>query len=242
MTNVFKSIAILLLVIMTSGILAAQEAPKARLLPNKQYRVIVKKTLAGNDGFREIIPNASIQTVIIETGSPDASGIPATLTANRDVPAEQSDASPSADWVFRFAIAPDGALTDVSVVSGEEQISEKLAYGLLSKYLGAVLFSTEYKLKDGTLPNITLAERGESGGAVTFKYTVPQNSERTAGGQPIVANIKGDAHYDTALGMYTRRTVKQEDRIYVAEDAVGEEKEVIMRRDITYEVTVSDAK
>lgn len=234
-----RFISFFALLVAVAPVLWAQSAPVARLQPEKAYRATVVKTLAGNDGFREIIPSTNEQIITVETEEQGASGVPAVLTVFRASDEGQAS-SGETDWRFRFTIAPDGDLREITVLDAQEPLSESIAYAMLSKHLAQLLFVTDYRLKEGTLPNVTIMERGEADGAVTFKYTIAQNEERSAGGQPISASVKGNAKYDSALGLYTQRLLKHEDRIYVAEDAIGEEKEVVMRRDLSISVSVTD--
>ena len=64
----------------------AQQKYLAEFTPSTTYQIMVKKSHGGNDGFKEVIPQLSVQSILIETGARGASGIPAVSYTHLTLP------------------------------------------------------------------------------------------------------------------------------------------------------------
>lgn len=242
-----QSVSILTLafiVLLAAGTAVAQET-LSRFQPNKTYSVTVKKTLSGNDGFQDMPPTTSTQRVRIVTDAAAGGGIPVEVTAYRTQQRGQ-EASNDIDWQFRFTAMDDGTLGDVRVTSSAEQIDDNLAYAMLSRVLEPVLFETVYRLRKANKDRVVIGRSAPRDGARNFvdvDYTVDFSASEAEKGVergPLATEAKGTALFNSDLNFFTERTHTEVSKIFVAEDALGSEKNVRMDKTLRVEVVVEN--
>ncbi|MBE0643802.1 MAG: hypothetical protein IH600_06955 [Bacteroidetes bacterium] len=224
---------------------AMAQTTQSRFLPNKTYDVTIKKTLGGNDGFQDIAPTTSTQRMHIVTDAADGDGIPVELTVYRTQQRGEA-ASNDIDWQFRFTAMNDGAMGDVSVTSSAEPTESSLAFAMLSRMLDPVLFNTAYTLRKANKDRIVLGRSAPRDGAASFvdvDYMIDYSAselEQGASREPLATESKGTALFNTDLQFFIERNHHETSKIFVAQDALGDEKNVLMKKDIRIEVKVSD--
>lgn len=228
--------------LLTAASLTAQDV-RARFQPDKVYTITIKKTLAGNDGFQDIPPSTSTQRMRIETGAMTDGGIPVDLTIFRTQQRgeEQSDA---VDWRFGFTAMNDGAIGDARVVSSAEQMDDAFAYAMVSRMLEPVLFHTSYALKEANKNRVVLGTIAPRAGAPDFidvDYTIDfsaSEAKRGVAEGPLSAEARGTALFNATLSFFTERTHTEVSKIFIAEDALGAEKNLRMDRTLKIDVHV----
>ena len=224
---------------------ASAQTTQSRFLPNKTYDVVIKKTLGGNDGFQDIAPTTSTQRMHIVTGVAEGGGIPVELTVYRTQQRGEA-ASNDIDWQFRFTAANDGAIGDVSVTSSAEPTESSLAFAMLSRMLEQVLFNTDYNLRKANKDQIVVGRSAPRDGAASFvdvDYTIDRSAteaEESATSASLKTESRGTALFNTDLQFFTERSLSETSRIFVAQDALGDEKNVVMQKDLRIEVQVKD--
>jgi hypothetical protein len=241
----FRTTLFIALVAAAGMTTASAQTAVSRLLPDKQYDVTIKKTLSGTDGFQEIAPSTSTQRMRIMTDPVSGGGIPAELTVYRTQQQGQA-ASDAIDWQFRFTVMADGTIDDLRVVSAAESTEESLAFAMLSRMLDPVLFNTGIALRRANKDQIVITRSTPRDGAANFvdvEYNIDFSAselEKGANREPIATDVKGTALFNTDLQFFTERTHNETSKIFVAEDALGSEKNVVMRRDLRIETHITD--
>lgn len=227
-----------------AGTLAHAQELQSRFLPDREYAVTIKKTLSGHDGFQEVIPVTSTRRIIIVTGAHSGSGIPVTVTVYNSIQASRNNEE-SIQWVFVFTAMDDGKLADVQITSGSEPIDAKLAFAMLSRNLQPVLFQTAYALERRDKDVVTFVKKAPRDGAEDFvdiEYVVDKSASEKEEGEtrePMATEDSGTAVYHAGDQFFLERVLNEVNRIYVAEDAMGEEKNVIMRKDLRITATIT---
>lgn len=205
----------------------------------------IKKTLSGTDGFQEIAPSTSTQRMRIVTDPESGGGIPAELTVYRTQQRGQ-EASDAIDWQFRFTVMSDGTIGDPRVVSAAETVDESLSLAMLSRMLDPVLFNTGITLRRANKDQILITRSTPRDGAANFmdvEYTVDFSAselEKGTSREPIATDAKGTALFNTDLQFFTERTHNETSKIFVAEDALGSEKNIVMRKDLRIEARITE--
>lgn len=232
------------IVLLAAGTAVAQET-LSRFQPNKTYSVTIKKTLSGNDGFQDMPPTTSTQRVRIVTDAAAGGGIPVEVTAYR-TQQRGEEASNDIDWQFRFTAMDDGTLGDVRVTSSAEQIDDNLAYAMLSRVLEPVLFETVYRLRKANKDRVVIGRSAPRDGARNFvdvDYTVDFSASEAEKGVergPLATEAKGTATFNSDLNFFTERSYNEVSKIFIAEDALGSEKNVRMDKTLRVDVVVED--
>lgn len=244
MKHFFRTIALsLIVVLVTAGAMTAQDAA-SRFQPEKTYTVTIKKTLSGNDGFQDLPPTTSTQRMRIVTEAETGGGIPVEVTVYR-TQQRGMEASNDIDWQFRFTALNSGAIGDVQVTSSVEPIDDNLAFAMLSRMLDPVLFNTAYVLRKANEDRIVLGRTAPRDGAANFvdvDYTIDFSASEAARGadrEPMATEARGTALFNTDLTFFTERTHNEVSKIFVAEDALGSEKNVRMDKTLRVEVSVA---
>ncbi|MFA6234427.1 MAG: hypothetical protein WC824_09650 [Bacteroidota bacterium] len=224
---------------------ASAQTAQSRFLPNKTYDVTIKKTLSGNDGFKDVPPTTSTQRMHIVTEAAQGGGVPVELTVYRTQQRGET-ASSEIDWKFRFTAMNDGSIGDVTVASSIEPMDENLSFGMLSRQLDPVLFNSTYTLRRGNKDRIVIGRTAPRDGAAQFEdvdYTIDfsaSDAEKGANREPLATEAKGTALFNSAQQFFTERTHNETTKIFVVEDALGAEKNVLMKKDLRIEVTIGD--
>ncbi|PLX32196.1 MAG: hypothetical protein C0600_03395 [Ignavibacteria bacterium] len=227
------------------GTLAQAQEIQSRFLPDREYSVTIKKTLSGHDGFQEVIPVTSTRRITIVTGPHSGSGMHVTLTAYTSVQATRNNAE-DVQWVFDFEAMDDGTLADVEIVSGAEPMAPELAFAMLSRTLQPVLFETAYTLERRDKDVVKFVKNAPRDGAEDFidiEYTVDKSASEKEEGEsrePMATEDSGTATFHAGDQFFLERVLNEVNRIYVAEDALGEEKNVIMRKDLRITATITE--
>ncbi|MFZ1728702.1 MAG: hypothetical protein WBQ23_15450 [Bacteroidota bacterium] len=238
---------ILLFTILTIVGIAAVSAQtvQSRFLPNKTYDVTIKKTLSGNNGYQDVAPSTSTQRMHIVTEAADGNGIPVELTVYRTQQRGEAQSN-DIDWQFSFTAMSDGSISDAKISSSIEPIDAKLVLGMLSRQLDAVLFNSNYTYPRGNKDRIVIGRTAPRDGAEQFAdvdYTVDfsaSEAEKGAGREPLTTTASGTALYNSSLQFFTERKHSEINKIFVVEDAVGSEKNVLMQKDLRIEVVIAD--
>jgi hypothetical protein len=244
-----KSTILILAAVLTSATTAlAQQQYLAGFMPNSNYQILVKKTHGGNDGFKDVIPQLSAQSILVETGEVTATALPVTMTvyrAQRIETAKSSDA-PMLDWKFTFTVAAGGEITLVDAQSSDGRLPDDIVRRILAAQLDVVLFQSGSPLDAANRPNITiLSATPASDGTVNIGYDVTQKGperELSAGERGTVTTITGSATYDPALKFYTKRAHTEQSKMYINDDPTGEGKIVVMKTVTTVDAVVSVRK
>ncbi len=235
-------IAIIVIAVTTA---ASAQTAVSRLLPDRQYDVTIRKTISGTDGFQEVAATTSTQRMRIVTDKMSGGGIPVELTVYRTQQQAQA-ASDAIDWQFRFTVMADGAIGDVRAVTAAESTDESLAFAMLSRMLDPVLFNTGITLRRANKDLIVITRSTPRDGAAEFvdvDYTIDFSAselEKGANREPIATDAKGTALFNTDLQFFTERTHNETSKIFVAEDALGSEKNIVMRRDLRIETSITE--
>ena len=217
---------------------------QSRLLPDRTYAVMIKNALSGFDGFKEVIPVTSTQRIVIETGSKAGTAVPCTITIYSTVQDSRKNAE-TEQWKFTFLANDDGKITDVKTVSALEQLDEKIALSILSRQLGTVLFQTGYALQRRGGEDVTIQSQTPRDGAEDFvdiSYKIERHEveeKMRAHDAPMATEDSGTAVFHMGEQFFLERTFREINRIYIAEDALGEEKNVMMQKDVRVEAVIS---
>jgi hypothetical protein len=236
--------ALTLVVFLAAGTAVAQET-LSRFQPDKTYAVTVKKTLSGDDGFQDMPPTTSTQRIRIVTDAAADGGIPVEVTAYR-TQQRGAEATNDIDWQFRFTAMDDGTVGDVRVTSSAESIDDNLAYAMLSRVLEPVLFETVYRLRKANKDRVVIGRVAPRDGARNFvdvDYTVDYSASEAEKGVergPLATEAKGTALFNTDLQFFTERSYNEVSKIFIAEDALGSEKNVRMDKTLRVDVVVED--
>ncbi|MBR9978253.1 MAG: hypothetical protein KFH87_09210, partial [Bacteroidetes bacterium] len=158
---------------------------------------------------------------------------------------QDSDAtSDIVDWSFRFVAADDGAIGDLTVTSAAEEVSEGLAFAMLSRVLDPVLFKTAYALRRANQDRIILGSGTPRDGAeefIDFDYTIDvSETERQREAMPLATEMEGTVVYNSAEQFFVERMQKETNRIYIAEDEMGDEKNITMRKEVSVTVRITE--
>ncbi len=233
-------------IVAAAGIMSASaQTTQSRFLPNKTYDVTIKKTLGGNDGFQDVAPTTSTQRMHIVTDAAEGGGVPVELTVYRTQQRGEA-ASNDVDWQFRFTAMNDGAIGDVTVTSSAEPTGDNIAFAMLSRMLEPVLFSSTYTLRKANKDRIVVGRSVPRDGADSFidvDYTIDNSAselEQGASREPVATESKGTALFNTDLQFFTERRHSETNKIFVAQDALGDEKNVVMQKDLHIEVKIAD--
>ncbi len=240
-----RTLLFIVLIAVAGIVSATAQTTQSRFLPNKTYDATIKKTLGGNDGFQDIAPTTSTQRMRIVTDAADGDGIPVELTVYRTQQRGEA-ATNDIDWQFRFNAMNDGAIGDVTVTSSTEPTESSLAFAMLSRMLDQVLFSTDYALRKANKDRIVIGRSAARDGADSFvdvDYTIDNSTselEQGANRETLATESKGTALFNTDLQFFTERNHSETSKIFVAQDALGDEKNVVMQKDLRIEVKVAD--
>jgi hypothetical protein len=225
------------------SLLPAQTEVESRFLPEKKYDVTIRSTMDGSDGVVNVPTHTSTQRMHIETGAETSAGIPVEMTVYR-IQQDNEAATDQVEWTFRFVAAADGAIGDLTVASAAEESTESLAFAMLSRMLDPVLFKTDYALRRANQDRIILGNgtpRDGAGEFIDFDYTVDvSETERQREAMPLATDIDGTALYNTAEQFFVERTQKETNRIYIAADEMGDEKNITMRKETSVTVRIAD--
>lgn len=244
MKQFISILALTLIIVLAAGTAVAQET-LSRFQQNKTYAVTVKKTLSGDDGFQDLPPSTSTQRIRIVTDAAAGGGIPVEVTAYR-MQQRGAEATNDIDWQFRFTAMDDGTLGDVRVTSSAESIDDNLAYAMLSRVLEPVLFETVYRLRKANKDRVVIGRIAPRDGARNFvdvDYTVDFSASEAEKGVergPLATEAKGTALFNTDLQFFTERSYNEVSKIFIAEDALGSEKNVRMDKTLRVDVVVED--
>lgn len=223
---------------------SAAQSPKSRLLPDRTYSVVIKTTLSGFDGFKEVIPVTSSQRIVIETGGKEGTAVPVTITIYSTVQDSRKNAE-TEQWKFTFLANDDGEITDVRTVSALEQLDEKIAFSILSRQLDIILFQTGYALQRRGGEDFIIQSQAPRDGAEEFVdigYKIERHEveeKMRAHDTPMATEDSGTAVFHTGEQFFMERTFREINRIYIAEDALGEEKNVMMQKDVHVQTTIT---
>ena len=241
-----KSVSFIMLALFALASLAqAQQQYLAGFLPQCSYQIMVKKSHGGNDGFKDVIPQLSVQSILVETGAVGAAGLPVTMTVNRPQRVEQASASsaPLLDWKFTFTIAGTGDVKLVDSQSSDGRLPDDIVLKILGSQLDLVLFHSAYPLasKNKTTLNI-LDAKPAARNTVEVAFDVTENvapHELSAGERGTVTTITGNATYDASLKFYTRRSQTEQSKMYINDDPSGAGKIVLMQTVTTVDAVVT---
>ncbi|MDH7515797.1 MAG: hypothetical protein QHI48_07990 [Bacteroidota bacterium] len=226
---------------------AQQEKVSAKLLPERVYTVLIKKSYAGNDGFREIVPQVSEQTVRIETEKAGASGMPAVLIAERPRRVDEKTGrlgERRREWEIHFTVKPDGDIGDISAASSDDgEAPEPLAKSVLLSHLDAVLFLSGYPIdRKGKPRTIVTSSRDDGNGFVVVEYRLEDESglERYPGaGEGTVTTAGGTALFSRADEFFTSRRHESVTTVHLIDNATGESRTVTMSETTLTETTIA---
>jgi hypothetical protein len=245
MKHFIHGISFFLVALLVAAGAATAQQTASRFVPDKNYTVTIKKTLSGNDGFQDLPPTTSTQRVHIVTGAAAGGGVPVEATVYR-TQQRGEEASNDIDWQFRFTAMDDGSIGDLQVTSSAEAIDDNLAFAMLSRMMEPVLFHTVYSLRKANKDRVVLGTARPRDGArnyIDVEYTVDfsaSEADKTVERGPLATEARGTALFNTDLQFFTERTHNEVSRIFIAEDALGSEKNVRMDRTVRVEVVVGD--
>lgn len=239
--STFVSLIILTAVMLGSA--ADAQTLQSRFQPDRVYNVSITKTLSGNDGTQDVPPSTSTQRIRIETGARSGTVIPVTMEVYSTV--QQSRGNKEVlQWEFAFDAHDDGSLSDVRIVSAAEPFPDELAHAMLSRQLAPVLFETVYALKQRNQDRVIIGRQSPRDGAESFidiEYSIDRTlseAEQGADREPMATEDSGTALFNTDEQFFTERVLNEINRIYVAPDENGEEKNVVMRKDVVIAVRI----
>jgi hypothetical protein len=238
----------LLLVICLSYSTFAQSQPRAVLQPGTDYQITIKKSFAGNNGIKEMIPSVSTQTVTIATGGITTDGFSAEMTVytprQMDKPSTLR-VDPAVEWKFTFKISGAGEIRDVEAVSGEGEIPPALKTSVLTSWLDEILFLTDYKLAEKNKPRVLVSSVNPiEGGRSEIAYTISdsdgdrQQDAQSASTEPMVTKVGGTAIFDPSVGFFVKRGKEEITSTFVAQDALNDSKVVKLEIRTTYEASI----
>jgi len=225
------------------GSAADAQSLQSRFLPDRVYNIAITKTLSGNDGMQDVSPITSTQRMRIETRARSGDAIPVTLEVYSTIQQSRGNEE-QLQWEFSFDAHDDGSLSDVRIISAAEPFPADLAHAVLSRQLAPVLFETAYALKTRNENRVIVGRQTPRDGAEEFvdiEYTVDRSlseAEEGASREPMATEDSGTALFNTDDQFFTERVLHEVNRIYVAPDETGEEKNVVMRKDITITVDI----
>ncbi len=243
MTRTLFLSAVLLLAV---PMLRAQQTDFAPTLqPDRSYTFTIKKSHSGNDGFKDIIPQGSEQTIVIETGPANPAGLAATMRIERPESVEKRKAAgaPTREWLFSFRVRDDGALVDITSESSDGEVPESLNRTVLSSQLRQLLFLPRLQLGPAASAQpIIVSQRAAADGAVTITYEMTQAQAESApdGSPATIVTQGGTAVYSTAEKFFTQRSHIETSKMFMpADPASGEQRVVTMVVTTNYSVRIS---
>jgi hypothetical protein len=152
-------------------------------------------------------------------------------------------------WKFTFLAGDGGEITDLRTVSAIEQLDEKIAFSILSRQLDIILFQTAYALQrrggEGEGETVIIQSQAARDGAEEFvdiSYKIDRRAveeKMRAHDTPMATEDSGTAVFHTGEQFFLERTFREVNRIYIAADALGEEKNVMMQKDVHVKTTIS---
>ena len=227
-----RIVARIILAILVPVIAAqAQQKVLAEFTPSTTYRIVVKKSHGGNDGFREVIPQLSVQSILIETGAQGASGIPVTMTVNRSRSldaAKSAGAAEVIDWKFTFTVSPSGEMTGLDAQSSDGAVPKEVVANMLGAQLHQLLFQSAYALGATSSSAVAILSSANSSATVTdITYDIADLSgERPhdVGERGTVTTRTGTASYDASAKWFLQRTLTELSKLYIPDDAAGDGK------------------
>lgn len=231
------------LTLLPMSFLQAQTQVESRFLPERTYDVTISNTTEGTDGVQNVPTHTSTQRIHIETGTAMAAGIPVEMTVYR-LQQDNDAVTNEIDWAFRFVAADDGAIGDLTVTSAAEEVSEGLAFAMLSRVLDPVLFQTAYALRRANQDRIILGSGTPRDGAedvIDFDYTIDvSETERQREAMPLATEMEGTVVYNAAEQFFVERMQKETNRIYIVADEMGDEKNITMKKEIQVSVQITE--
>ena len=222
----------------------AAQTLQSRFLPDRQYTVVIKKTLSGFDGVQEVVPVTSTQRVTMETGSHDGNGVPVTMTIYTTVQASRQNEERE-QWKFAFTANDNGSIDDIQTMSTLEDLDAKVAFSILSRQLDKIFFQSVYDLMGKERSTVRVLSQQPRDGAEEFvdlEYEIERKAmaERLrADGAPMVTEDKGVAVFHTGDQCYLERTLTEVNRIDVPMDEYGDAKNIVMNSEDRITVTVT---
>ncbi len=235
-----SGIAILLALAASSQ---AQTEIASRFLPNKEYSITLSKALSGNDGYRDVVPSSNTQRYVIRTGALDGSSFPVEMTVFTPLQSGISAQTERVDWDITFTASQEGEISDVEIKSSTESMQQSLAKSILDRHLGDLLFAPVYKLELGRNAGKAMVERAvrrDGTGElydVTYVVDLPELKET---GAPMAQQAGGHGVFDAQLGFFTELVKKEMSKIFVYEDAKGEENHIVMHKDTSVITVIRD--
>jgi hypothetical protein len=228
---------------LAAGTVAAQEiaAPSAELLPNRAYRIHVLRSVAGNDGFHELIPTSTVQDILVETGPAGDAGVPVrvriTHTVSTDAPAADPAAKP--EWDFHFLLNRNAAVVDLQAETDEGEIPAPLRQSILARVLApALLRSTVDFGKGAKIARPSFVSGPASGGSGEYRFTGGIPVESAVGEPTAVTKAAGTATYDAGERFYTEHRLETHTDIHIAPGIKTTESTTRMDEVTTYRTSI----
>jgi len=229
----------------TAHSFAQENQVSSEIRSGMTYRFLIEKSIAGNDGQKDITPTSSRQVAVLEAGSASAKGIPVKLIVdypgNVENPSSES-AVKTHEWEFDFTITPAGEIADIVALTDEGEIPQPLNRRLLFQRLHELLFVSEYKtgLEEGDRPLVS--NTNSTTNTVEVNYSVGGDALEQPPDEDVAEGMvtvrEGTAVFDTVARFFVKRTDTEMSRIYVPASDLAAEKVVVLTTTTHYTVTV----
>lgn len=215
------------------------ETPYSELLPERQYTVTITKSIAGNDGFKEMLPRTTTQTVIIETGALASGSLPVMFSV---YPTHSADAQGSMDatarpeWSLLFSLNSNLDVRDIVSKSSEGDVPPVVLRSILMRQLGPILFHTRIAVERKppvSVEVVTVAPAPDRPAATALTYKLHYQAPDTPQEPTAIVSSGGTALYDTAEQFYIERRLEERSEMYVGDTGVGTEQRVIRMDETT---------
>ena len=242
----FTHLFLALACVAATALAQALEAPYSELLPGRQYSITVTRSVAGNDGFRELLPRTTTQSIRIETGAYTDGSLPVTLsvfpTSSADSPA-RTQATGRPDWEIAFKLNTNLDVRDIEGHASEGEASADVLRAILMRQLGPILFRTRIAIERKlaySVEVLTSAPAPDQPRTTAISYKLKYEPRETPQEPTAIVSSTGSARFNTEEQFYVDRRLEERSEMYVGDTGVGTEQRVIRMDETTvYQVTVT---